>query len=51
MFPGEAAVCLPVIIVQAQGSALGWIGVADPPPAAGVSFEQYFDLLGTEKPN
>ena len=44
------AACLPVIIVQAQGSSLGWIAVLDPPPAAGAAFEQLFDLLGTERP-
>lgn len=46
---GDAA-CLPVIIVQAQGSTLGWVAVLEPPPAAGGSFVHFFDLLGTEPP-
>lgn len=42
--------CLPVIVVQAQGSTFGWMAVLEPPPAAGGSYEHFFDLLGTERP-
>ncbi|MFW6031584.1 MAG: hypothetical protein ACOC9T_03245 [Myxococcota bacterium] len=42
--------CLPVIVVQAQGSTFGWTNVLEPPPAMGGSFEHFFALLGTEPP-
>lgn len=47
----SAAACLPVVIVQAQGSTLGWVAILDSPPALGGAEEQFFDLLGTERPN
>jgi len=50
-FRGEEAVCIPVIIVQAEGGSLGWLPALEPAPAAmGVAGDAFFDLLGTDPP-
>ena len=43
--------CMAVIIVQAEGRSLGWVGVSAPPPALGGANEEFFDLLGTQPPD